>query len=634
MIRIAANQIEKYYGANQVLKGLTLEIFEGEKVGILGPNGAGKSTLMRVLMQEEAYDSGELFITRGARLGALSQIPIFDAGMTVLDCLKIAFKDLLEMKAQIDAMERQMAGHHDESLLKKYGDLSHKFEHGGGYTIEDRIEDIAVGFNFDAVMLAQNFEVLSGGEKTRVGLAMMLLKPLDVIFLDEPTNHLDLMTIEWLESYIKKFSGTVVIISHDRYFLNQIVNRVIEVNQGVATSYNGNYDDYARERALMIRQAQERFEQEQKKIKQLEEAAKQMHDWAARADSGALHRRAFAIEKRIERMDKTDRIIEDKRMVDVFDRVKSTSKEVIRIKVLSKAYGDNIVLLDQSLTVYKDQKIALLGNNGAGKSTVLKMLLKLEQPDTGSFDWSPSSIVGYLPQEIVFDNPEMTILEYIKEALQLEEGIARNLLARYKFKQEDVFKVLSGLSGGERTRLKLCELMSNKVNVLLLDEPTNHLDIVSREWVEDAIATYQGTMIFISHDRHFIEKFSDKFWHLHEGQIYEFDGSYTEYREFAAKSKASNLASIIKPNKASNPDCVVKLDDSSKTNIEKSSKNIVKIQLIEKEIEAVEEKLLEIEGKLESNATPYDVLEALILEKGKVQQTLVTLYETWEKYNA
>ena len=540
MIRIAANQIEKYYGANQVLKGLTLEIFEGEKVGILGPNGAGKSTLMKVLMQEEPYDSGELFITRGARLGALSQIPVFEADMTVRDCLKTAFKDLLVIKSQIDEIERQMAGHHDESLLKKYGELTHKFEHGDGYTIEDRIEDIALGFNFDDTMLAQSFEILSGGEKTRVGLATMLLKPLDVIFMDEPTNHLDLNTIEWLENYIKKFSGTVVIISHDRYFLNQIVTRIIEVNRGIASSYKGNYDDYARERALMIRQAEERYDQEQKKIRQLEEAAKRMHDWAVRADSGALHRRAFAIEKRIDRMDKTEKIMEDKRMVDAFDTMKSTSKEVIRIKAISKAYGENTILNNQSLTVYKDQRIALLGNNGAGKSTLIKMLLQMEQSDSGGIEWSPSAIVGYLPQEIAFDYPDMTVLDFIKDALELEEGTARSLLARFKFKQEDVFKQLSGLSGGERTRLKLCQLMSNKVDVLLLDEPTNHLDITSREWVEDAIETYQGTMIFISHDRHFIEKFSNKFWHLHKGVIYEFDGSYAEYRQFAIKSEKPN----------------------------------------------------------------------------------------------
>ena len=628
MIRIAANQIEKYYGANQVLKGLTLEIFEGEKVGILGPNGAGKSTLMKVLMQEEPYDSGELFITRGARLGALSQIPVFESDMTVRDCLKTAFKDLLVIKSQIDEIERQMAGRHDESLLKKYGELTHKFEHGDGYTIEDRIEDIALGFNFDDVMLAQSFEILSGGEKTRVGLATMLLKPLDVIFMDEPTNHLDLNTIEWLENYIKKFSGTVVIISHDRYFLNQIVTRIIEVNRGIASSYKGNYDDYARERALMIRQAEERYDQEQKKIRQLEEAAKRMHDWAVRADSGALHRRAFAIEKRIDRMDKTEKIMEDKRMVDAFDTTKSTSKEVVRIKAISKAYGENTILDNQSLTVYKDQRIALLGNNGAGKSTLFKMLLQMEQSDSGGIEWSPSAIVGYLPQEIAFDYPEMTVLDFIKDALELEEGIARSLLARFKFKQEDVFKQLSGLSGGERTRLKLCQLMSNKVNVLLLDEPTNHLDITSREWVEDAIETYHGTMIFISHDRHFIEKFSDKFWHLHEGVIYEFEGSYAEYRQFALKSEKLNAMPASAVRVVTNET----FSDGFKEEVTK--KNVVKIQLIEREIEAAEKQLMSIEEKLASSDTSYDALEALIIEKAFIQSTLSALYETWEKYNA
>jgi len=629
MIRIAANQIEKYYGANQVLKGLTLELFEGEKVGILGPNGAGKSTLMRLLMQEEPYDAGELFITRGARLGALSQIPVFTAGFTVLDCLRTAFKDLLEMKVQIDAIENLMTDEHDARLLLEYGEQIHKFEHGGGYTMEDRIEDIAAAFNFDGVMLEQSFESLSGGEKTRVGLATLLLKPLDVIFLDEPTNHLDLNTIEWLENFINKFIGTVVVISHDRYFLNQIVNRIIEVNHGIATSYKGNYDDYSRERALRIRQSQARYEQEQKKINQLEEAAKKMHDWAARADSGALHRRAFAIEKRIDRMEKTDKIIEDKRIVDTFETTKSTSKDVIRIMSLSKAYGDNEILINQSLTVFKDQKIALLGNNGAGKSTLLKLCLHLEKPDSGHIEWSPSANVGYLPQEIVFDDPGMTVLEFIREALLLEEGLARNLLARFKFKQEDVFKVLSGLSGGERTRLKLCELMSNKVNVLLLDEPTNHLDITSREWVEEAIATYQGTMVFISHDRHFIEKFSDKFWHLQEGIIYEFEGKYEAYRQFARFRENRKTTTVKNAHKPSDKVITNTVQTSSVT-----QKNTVKIHLIESEIEAVEMKLLSIETILSDSDTPYETLEALILEKRDVQLALTTLYEKWDKYNS
>ena len=304
--------------------------------------------------------------------------------------------------------------------------------------------------------------------------------------------------------------------------------------------------------------------------------------------------------------------------------------------MLFRSYGNNGILKNQSLTVYKDQRIALLGNNGAGKSTLIKMLLQMESSDSGSIEWSPSAIVGYLPQEIAFDYPEMTVLEFIKDALELEEGIARSLLARFKFKQEDVFKQLSGLSGGERTRLKLCELMSNKVNVLLLDEPTNHLDITSREWVEDAIETYHGTMIFISHDRHFIEKFSDKFWHLHEGHIYEFDGSYTEYRQFAVKSEKLNakVASVVPTESVSD---AKKAIDANKSSDEKKSldtkKNIVKIGLIESEIEAVENKLLSIEVKLSSSDTQYEMLEALIVEKAQVQAALRDLYDTWEKYN-
>lgn len=631
MIRIAANNIDKYYGANKVLDGLTLEIFEGEKVGILGPNGAGKSTLLKILTLSESIDSGELYLTRGIKIGALDQIPNYPSDWTVKRCLLSAFKALLDVKSEMTVIEKQLALNADEKLLKRYGDLSHSFEHGGGYEIDSAIEEIQRGFNLDEKMLAKPFDQLSGGEKTRVAMATMLLTPQDVIILDEPTNHLDLFMIEWLENYIKNYKGTVIVISHDRYFLNQIANRIIEISRGKATSFIGNYASYADQKALMLRQQEENYLQEQKKIKQLEEAAKRMHDWATRADSAALHRRAFSVEKRIERMDKTEKPQIDRKLSVHFDSEKAKSKEMLRLEQLSKAYGEKEILRKVSLTLFKHQQIALVGDNGVGKSTLIKILCNEVKADSGEAVWSPSVKYGYLPQEIDFVPNHLTVLEWVKSTLEMDEETARGVLAKYKFQKEDVFKPLTGLSGGEKTRLKLCELMHNRVNLLLLDEPTNHLDIPSREWIEEALSQFEGTLLFVSHDRHFIDKFATLFWHLERGQIQVFEGDYNTYRDtFRKKEQLIQVA--VKVNEAITPDVLAepqKIDESN----EKNKRNLVKINLIESEIGILEGKLAEIDAEIDEHCDNYEKLQQLLEDKVQLKEMLNYQYAQWEKYN-
>jgi ATPase components of ABC transporters with duplicated ATPase domains len=636
MIRIAANNIDKYYGANKVLDGLTFEIFQGEKVGILGPNGAGKSTLLKVLTQTESIDSGELFLTRGVKIGALDQMPTFPEGWNVRTCLLSAFQNLIEIKNEMTIIEEKLLSVDDKQLLKKYGELSHAFEHGGGYEIESAIEDIQTGFNIDDHMLLKQFEQLSGGEKTRVAMATMLLTPQDVIILDEPTNHLDLNRIEWLESYIKKYNGTVIVISHDRYFLNQIAERIIEISKGKALSFTGNYNDYAKQKEIMIRQQEEKYEQEQKKIKQLEEAAKRMHDWAQRADSTAMHRRAFSVEKRIERMDQTEKPQTERKLTVKFDSEKAQSKEMLRLIDLSKAYGKKQLLNKVTLTLFKHQQIALVGDNGVGKSTLLKILCEEIDGDSGEYIWSPSVKYGYLPQEIEFIPSDLTVLEWLKGTLEIDEETARGLLAKYKFIREDVFKPVSGLSGGEKTRLKLCELMQKKVNFLLLDEPTNHLDIPSREWVEDALAQFEGTLLFVSHDRHFIDKFANLFWHLEGGKINAFEGNYDAYREVfkkrdssqQEKAKEIGARSTEKNESESN-------SASSDTSVQpdKNKKNYVKINLIELEIESLEQALQNVESQINEFSDDYEKLQNLLTQRTSLKDVLSTQYDLWEKYN-
>ena len=636
MIRIAANNIDKYYGANKVLDGLTLEIFQGEKVGILGPNGAGKSTLLKVLTHTESIDSGELFLTKGVKIGALDQMPTFPEGWNVRTCLLSAFQNLNEIKKEMTIIEEKLLSVDDKQLLKKYGELSHAFEHGGGYEIDSAIEDIQMGFNIDDHMLLKQFEQLSGGEKTRVAMATMLLTPQDVIILDEPTNHLDLNRIEWLESYIKKYSGTVIVISHDRYFLNQIADRIIEISKGKAFSFTGNYNDYAKQKEILIRQQEEKYEQEQKKIKQLEEAAKRMHEWAQRADSTAMHRRAFSVEKRIERMDQTEKPQTERKLTVKFDSEKAQSKEMLRLIELSKAYGKKQLLNKVTLTLFKHQQIALVGDNGVGKSTLLKILCEELNGDSGDYIWSPSVKYGYLPQEIEFIPSDLTVLEWLKGTLEIDEETARGLLAKYKFIKEDVFKPLSGLSGGEKTRLKLCELMQKKVNFLLLDEPTNHLDIPSREWVEDALAQFEGTLLFVSHDRHFIDKFANLFWHLEGGKINAFEGNYDAYRAVfknrdniqQKKAKAIGDRSTEKNESESN-------SASSDVSVQpdKNKKNFAKINLIELEIESLEQALQNVESQINEFSDDYEKLQSLLTQRSSLKEVLNTQYELWEKYN-
>ncbi|MCD4714901.1 MAG: ATP-binding cassette domain-containing protein [Clostridiales bacterium] len=627
MIRIVMKDIEKYYGANYVLKKLNLEIFEGERVGILGPNGAGKSTAFKIISGSENYETGDLFITRGAKIGVLDQIPVYPEHYSVKQCLYTPLEPLMSQKRELDEMTERLKSDSSDRLLEKYGELLSRFELADGYSMDDRVNEVAKAFNFDEIFLEKPFMLLSGGEKTKVNLACLFLSDINVLLLDEPTNHLDLSTINWVEDHIKKFAGTVVVISHDRYFLNQAVTRIIEINDGQAQSFKGNYDAYSQQKKLQMEQQMEQYTIEQKKIRQLEEAAKRMHEWAKQADSAKMHRRAFSIEKRIERIDPMDKPKVERKLTSGFDAIKSKSNEMARLEGVKKAFGENVVLKNFDGLVRKNDRIALLGNNGSGKTTLLKMLLEMETLDSGTIKLSPSAEIGYLPQEIEFDDGEMTVLEWIKQTLEKDEASARGLLAQYRFKQDTVFKKLSGLSGGEKTRLMLCKLMNGPVNFLFLDEPTNHLDIESREWVEEAVSEYTGTMVFVSHDRHFIMKFSSKYWTLVDGEVFEYEGDFEAYK--AIVEEYYKKPERIEPERI---DVNFKAEAQAQSQ-GKPKLNTVMIEKLENEIEEIEERLLEIEDCLYSGALAAQEIEQLIAEKEALNIAHEELYDRWTKYS-
>lgn len=626
MIEIALQDIQKYYGANQILKGVTFEVNQSERVGLLGKNGTGKTTLFKILAGIENIDAGNKIIRRGAVIGMLDQIPDFPEGYMAYDVLYSAFQDLMEVHNQMRTLEKLMEQDATEEILKRYGSLQQLFEAKDGYAIEDNINRICIGLKIDKIMAEKEFNNLSGGEKTRVMLGRLMLQNPDVLLLDEPTNHLDLSSIEWLEDFLKEYKGTSIIISHDRYFLDKVVNRIVEIVDGKAELYEGNYSYYIREKQERYESQLEKYNQEQKKIMQLEEAAKRMHEWAKRADNEAMHKRAFSIEKRIERMDKIDKPMIEINMNTGFLEHGFSGKDIVYAKGLCKNYGDKKVLDELDFFAQKNERIAIIGDNGTGKSTLIKVITGEEEPDEGVKKIGDSVRYAYLPQIVTFENPKLSILETVIQALRLHEGPARNLLAKYKFRQEDVYKTVENLSGGEKSRLRLCIMMQKDVNLLLLDEPTNHLDIDSREWLESALEDFTGTLVFVSHDRYFINKFGSRISEMADGKIEDYYGDYEYYKEKKVFKKQENKEEAL-----------VKTEKRQREKVEKADKKTCeskeKIKDLEALIDSLEANLTDIICNMENCGEDYEILDSLYKEKLKIEKELEDLYQEWLTLN-
>ncbi len=552
MTDIAVQELNKYYGSNHVLRGISFEIFKGEKVGLIGKNGSGKTTLFKVVSGVEGYESGCVIRAQGKKIEVLEQIPVYDEGYTVEQVLNSAFDELSGKWEEMRSLEERIqscdtglqtneAGDTGlEKLLSRYGRLQTEYEALGGYETESRIDKVCNGMKISAAMRSQLFDELSGGEKTRVNLARILLRDADILLLDEPTNHLDLGSIRWVEEYLKTYAGTVVVISHDRCFLDGVVTRIIEIVDGVAEFYEGGYSYYAQEKKRRFELRSEQYEQQQRKIGQLEAAAKRMHEWAKNADNEAMHKRAFAIEKRIERMERVEKPKETRKISAEFRESGFSGEETAVFSDIAKAYGERRLLQSVNLRILRNERIALIGDNGCGKSTLIKLLIGDEAPDTGAVRIGGSVRMAYVPQLIEFDDPQATVLETIRYALETNEERARSVLAAFHFRGKDILKKVGALSGGEKSRLKVCILMQGDVNFLVLDEPTNHLDIPSREWIEEAVSQFGGTILFISHDRYFINKFGDRIWELEDGRITDYRGTYEEYCGWRSANTVAN----------------------------------------------------------------------------------------------
>ena len=616
MVDIQVKNLTKFFviGEN-LLDGLSFEIQEGECVAILGRNGCGKTTLFNILTGQMDYDDGEVFVNPNKKLGLISQIPKFPEGFTVEDVLRSAYAELMRVKQKMELLECEMVKGATDEQLREYDALTNRFQSGGGYDMDVEVDKICNGLGIKPEQRVQEFASLSGGEKTRMNLARLLLEKTDILLLDEPTNHLDLNSVEWLEGYINAFKGTVLAISHDRYFIDQVADRVIEIADGHAEFYSGNYSFYMDEKQARFDLQMKQYEQEQAKLKQLGYTVERMKGWGI--NNRTLYRRAMSIQHRMERIKKTEKPKTEKKMKASFGEKDFSGDVVFKLKNLAKAFGDRTLFSDVNLNVEGGERIAILGDNGTGKSTFIKCLLG-EEDCQGKIQFGPTVKWGYLPQIIHFSHPERTLYDTMLYEKNCTPQVTRDRLGQFLFQGEDVFKQVKNLSGGEQSRLRLCMLMDEKINLLILDEPTNHLDIASREWVEAAIEEFEGVLLFVSHDRYFIEKFAERIWLLEDGGIRDFACGYKKYRSILDHEAAAKpvITEAPKPKK-----------EKPKGGTKESDKLI---RRLEREIEKQEKVVADFDAKIEAASADYQELTRLLGEKEEAEMILMDLMEQWE----
>lgn len=616
MIDIAIHELNKYYGSNHVIQGVTFNINSGEKVGLLGRNGSGKTTLFKTITGEEFFEGGSISKATGKKVEMLAQIPVFKQNSTVEDILRSSFQEVTGILAQMKEIE----GDGDPLVLLRYGQLMEEYERLGGYYIDVRIDKVCGGMNIDERMRKSIFNSLSGGEKTRVNLARILLRDCDILLLDEPTNHLDLASLEWLEKFLHAFSGTVVVISHDRIFLDRVVTRIVEIDDGKANFYSGNYSFYVEERERRYLTQAELYKQQQRKIHQLEAAIKRQRVWAQINPSNTgLAKRALAMEKRIEQMDTVEKPTKKRALTAEFDSGEYASKEIVCFDSVCKCYGTKVILNNSSNKILRNDLIALVGANGCGKTSLIKMIMNEEPCNSGEIKISPSVKFAYMPQIIEFENNNATILDTLRFSFGLSIEKARSILAGFHFRAEDVMKKVCNLSGGEKSRLKICMMMQSRVNFLLLDEPTNHLDIESREWIENALMDFDGTMLFVSHDRYFLNRFANKVWSMEDGVITQYDCGFNEYLELRKDKVLEQSLQKSKPQRIS------PVKSSNKTTLQKISVPI------ESQIKEAEDELSKVNERIEAEVllNDFSKMDELHEIKHQLEGQIEALYAEW-----
>ena len=632
---LACQNLKKSFVAVDVIREASFHIEEHEKAALIGINGAGKSTLLKIITGEMAPDSGQVILSKGKTLGYLAQQQDVSGNMSIYETVLAAKQNILDMERKLRVLEKQMkaaSGEELETLMESYTRLTHTFELENGYACQSEVTGVLKGLGFEETEFSKPLSTLSGGQKTRVALGRLLLTKPDILLLDEPTNHLDMDSIAWLETYLSNYAGAVLIVSHDRYFLDRVVTKIIELENGTATEFQGNYTAYSQKKAIIRRAAYNAWLNQQQEIRHQEEVIAKL--------------RSFNREKSIKRAESREKMLDKIQVLDKPAEVKAdmrlhlaprfqSGNDVLSVLELSKSFGNNHLFEQQSFEIRRGERVAVIGNNGTGKTTLLKILTGLVQPDSGSFSLGSRVQIGYYDQEHQVLHPEKTAFDEISDAYPaMTNTEIRNVLAAFLFTGEDVFKQVKSLSGGEQGRLSLAKLMLTEANFLLLDEPTNHLDITSKEILEEALREYTGTVLYVSHDRYFINQTATRILDLCNGTFVNYIGNYDYYlekREELTRAYApekESAAEIPSAPSAAQQDWAAQKEEQARRRKKENA-----LKKVEARIAELEQRDREIDEEFNLPETGSDLplCQRLAKEKAEVSEELEALYEEWEK---
>ena len=630
---LACNNISKSFGIDEIIKNASFNIEEREKAAIVGINGAGKTTLLRIIMGEYQADSGEVIIAKDRTIGYLAQHQKLSGDNTIYDELLSVKKDIIELEQKIRRLELEMHSKEGvalEAVMEAYSKSTHQYELQNGYAYKSEVVGVLKGLGFDESDFEKKMNTLSGGQKTRVALGRLLLSKPDIIMLDEPTNHLDMNSIAWLENYLVNYDGSVIIVAHDRYFLDKVVTKVIEVERGIVSVFSGNYSDYAAKKKQLMDAKLKEYYNQQRDIKHQEEVIAKLKSFNREKSI----KRAESREKLLDKIEVIDKpITEQETMHFKLEPAKESGNDVLSVEGLSKAFGGNRLFDNVSFEIKKGEKVALIGNNGTGKTTILKIINHIIDADAGKVKLGANVEIGYYDQEHNVLHMDKTAFDEIGDAYpDMTNTQIRNMLACFLFTGDDVFKKISDLSGGERGRVSLAKLMLSNANFLILDEPTNHLDIMSKEILESALNRYTGTVLYVSHDRYFINKTASRIMELSANTVTNYIGNYDYYlekRDILAPKEVKQVSS--EKNTAVKDDWKAQKEEQAK--LRKRQNDIAKI---EKSIEQLEKDNSELDEQLALPEVYSDVKQLMKLneKKQEIEKKLEKLYEDWETLSA
>lgn len=631
---LACSNLTKSFGTTEILKNASFHIEEREKTAIVGINGAGKSTLLKIIMQQIPADSGEVIITRGKTIGYLSQHQAVSNGNTIYSELLEVKKEIIQLEERIRQMELDMKSLEGEALtnvLESYNRLTIEFEHKNGYQYKSEIIGVLKGLGFEEEEFGKSVDTLSGGQKTRVALGKLLLSNPDIILLDEPTNHLDMNSIAWLETYLLNYNGSVIIVAHDRYFLNRVVTKVVEIEFGKVTTYLGNYTQYAEKKA-MVRDAQlKAYLNQQQEIKHQEEVITKLKSFNREKSI----RRAESREKMLDKIEVLDKPITQTAEIHMkLEPQILSGNDVLIVEDLAKAFDSNQLFTQLNFEIKRGEKVAIIGNNGTGKTTILKILNGVIPADSGSFTLGSKVKIGYYDQEHHVLHMEKTLFQELSDAYpKMNNTQIRNILAAFLFTGDDVFKRIQDLSGGERGRVSLAKLMLSEANFIILDEPTNHLDIVSKEILENALNQYTGTVLYVSHDRYFINQTATRIMDLTGNTLVNYIGNYDYYLE-----KKEELTRVYAPSSLEDTNPQLQTDNPTKQDWKQQKEEQARIRKRQNDLKKTEARIHELESRdsnidtlLTTEEVYTDVEQCINLNAEKIQITeeLENLYEAW-----